>query len=395
MTLPERDRRWLPTPFHERTSAACETNEWYQWKAWTAVSCYTTVQEEYFAIRNAAGLFDMSPISKYRITGPDARAYLDRVVTRDLSAVVPGRVTYCPWCNDDGKVLDDGTLFCFEESRWRLCSQERHLDWLLWCAEGFDVEVVEETEDVAALALQGPTSCRVLKALGLAGIEELRPFHCREFSAHGIPLMVSRTGFTGDLGYELWVHPSAALQLWDRLAEAGAPFGLRPVGAHALDIARIEAGFLQAWVDFVPAGQAVRPDRTRSPFELGMEKLVHFAKPVFNGRRALLEEREKGSRYRLVKLDVEGNKPAKDSFIYDARRRVVGTVTSAVWAPSAKCNIAIASVRRPYGEPGDRLWAEIYYNRELQWNRVMARCRVVERPFFDPPRRRAVPAPDY
>jgi aminomethyltransferase len=207
--------------------------------------------------------------------------------------------------------------------------------------------------------------------------------------------MVSRTGFTGDLGYELWIEPARALDLWDALFTKGADHGIRPMGTHALEVARIEAGFIQAGVDFHPADSAVRLDRSRSPFELDLGRLVDFNKPFFNGRRALLEEQRRGPRFRFVRLDIEGNKPARSSYIYDSKRNVVGTVTSAEWSPSAKMNIALASLHMPWGLPGDELWAEIYYQRELKWARVMARCRVVEGAFFDPPRRRATPAADF
>lgn len=395
MTLPERDRRYRESPFHPRMAEACETNQWYTWKEYTAVQCYTSVQQEYFALRNAAGVFDLTAMTKYRITGPDGAAYLNRLMTRDLGRLAPGKVSYCVWCNDEGKVMDDGTVFCLREHRWRLCSQERHLDWLLWSAVGFDVNVVEETDEITGLALQGPTSCQILKRMGLARVENLKPFTLEHFTPNGTPITVSRTGFTGDLGYELWIDPLQALDVWDVLMECGAPLGIRPIGSLALDVARIEAGFIQAGIDFVPAEHAVRPERARSPFELGLGRLVDFSKPVFNGRRALLQEKKKGSRYRLVRLDVEGNKPARDSFIYTRRRKLVGTVTSATWSPSAKSNIAIASLDMPWGTSGDELWAEIYYNRELRWNRVMARCRVMREAFFDPPRRRATPALDH
>jgi aminomethyltransferase len=264
-------------------------------------------------------------------------------------------------------------------------------------AYGFDVSIVEDTHEVAALALQGPTSCAVLKAIGCQGVEQLPPFGISRFPFAGGELMVSRTGFTGDLGYELWVDPDQALALWDALFDKGANHGIRPMGTHALEVARIEAGFVQAHVDFLPADQAIHQDRSRSPFELDLGRLVDFKKPNFNGRRALLEEQRRGSRYRLVRLDIEGNKPARSSYIYDGKRsgNVVGTVTSAEWSPSAKANVALASMQMPWGRPGDELWAEIYYQRELKWSRVMARCRVVAGAFFDPPRRRATPAADF
>ena len=321
--------------------------------------------------------------------------FLNRLVARDVAKIKAGRVGYCVWCDDEGQVIDDGTIFHLRDNVYRLCSQERQLDWLLTSALGFDVTIREETADVAALAFQGPTSCAVLKKLGLAGIELLTPFSLRHYPFAGTELMVSRTGFTGDLGYELWIDPPHAEELWDRLFEAGRDHGIKPMGSNALEMSRIEAGFIQAGVDFLPSDRAVRPDRTRSPFELDLGRMVDLAKPNFTGRRALLAEQKRGSRYRLVKLDIDGNKPAKDAFIYDRNRKNVGTVTSAMWSPSAKTNIALASVRTPWGAPGDELWAEIYYQKELKWNRTMARCRVIEGAFFDPPRRRATPAPDF
>jgi len=383
------------TPFHPRTSVLNVLNEWHRWKDYTTADAYFDEALEYAAIRNACAVFDLTPMTKHRITGPDALAFLNRLVTRDVAKIKAGKVGYCVWCDDNGQVIDDGTIFHLREGDYRLCSQERQLDWLMRSAPGFDVAIIEDTHDVAALALQGPTSCAVLKKLGLTGIENLAPFGIAFFDLAGRELMVSRTGFTGDLGYELWIDPAGALALWDRLFEVGADHGIRPMGTHALEVARIEAGFMQAGVDFHPADQAVRLDRSRSPFELDLGRLVDFKKPNFNGRRALLEEQRRGSRYRFVRLDIEGNKPAKSSYIYDKRKNVIGTVTSAEWSPSAKANIALASLKMPWGRPGDELWAEIYYQRELKWSRVMARCRVVEGAFFDPPRRRATPAGDF
>ena len=383
-----------PTPFHSRTSAANKLNLWHRWKDYTVPDAYFDAGLEYNALRNACTVFDLSPITKQRVTGPDALAFLNRLMTRDVSKILPGHVGYCVWCNEEGQVIDDGTLFHLEQGVYRLCSQERQLDWLHASALGFNVSIDEETDDIAALAVQGPTSCAVLRALGLQGIEELKPFAMRTFSFAGAELMVSRTGFTGDLGYELWIAPSHAQVLWDRVFDAGRLQGIKPMGTVALELSRIEAGFIQVGIDFVPADQAVRPGRTRSPFELDLARLVDLTKANFTGRRALLAEHRRGSRHRLVRLDIEGNKPAKDAFIYDGRRKVVGTVTSAAWSPAAKANIALASLLRPRGEPGDALWAEIYYQKELKWSRVMAKCRVVEGAFYAPARRRQTPAPN-
>ena len=342
-------------------------------------------------------MFDLTPMTKHRITGPDSLAFLDRLVTRDVSKIKPGKVGYCIWCDDNGQVIDDGTIFHLKPGDYRLCSQERQLEWLERSAFGFDVQMVEDTHEVACLALQGPTSCAVLKAIGCTGAENLKPFDIAYWPFAGGELMVSRTGFTGDLGYELWTDNSRALALWDALFDKGALHGIRPMGTHALEIARIEAGFLQAHVDFLPADQAINLDRSRSPFELDLGRLVDFKKPNFNGRKALLEEQQRGSRYRFVRLEIAGNKTAHASYIYNSKRKgeVVGTVTSAEWSPSAKSNIALASLHMPWGRPGDELWADIYYQRELQWSRVTVPCRVVDGAFFDPPRRRATPAADF
>jgi aminomethyltransferase len=376
-------------------AAACEINQWDNWKGYTSPIAYTDVELEYFAIRNSCGVFDLTPMTKYRISGADAEAYLNRLVTRNLSKQAVGQVMYACWCDDAGQMLDDGTIFRLSEDTYRLCSQERHLDWLLWSAMGFDVQIDDETDAVAALAFQGPTSCAVLRRMGVTGVENLKPyrFDTVGFAAGGI--LISRTGFTGDLGYELWAPPELAETLWDQLMTAGEDFGIRPFGTEALNMARIEAGFIQAGVDFVPAQEAIRAERSRSPYELGLGWLVHLKKSNFNGRSSLIAEKAKGSRYNLVKLLVDGNKPAHNSFVFDRKNRLVGTVTSATWSPTTKSNLALASLEAPWGQLGDELFTEIYYTRELKWTRVMERCRVVEGAFFDPERRHATPAWDY
>jgi len=386
-------RAVLETPFHPRTSAANVLNAWHRWRDHTTADAYFDVGMEYTALRNACTVFDLSPMTKHLITGPDALAFMNRLVTRDVAKIKPGRVGYAAWCDDRGQVIDDGTIFHLKDNVFRLCSQERQLDWLLASALGFDVNIREESLDIAALAFQGPTSCAVLKHFGLVGIENLKPFGMQSFAFEGADLMVSRTGFTGDLGYELWIEPSRAIALWDRLFEAGANYGIKPMGTLALEMSRIEAAFIVAGVEFLPADRAVRTDRTRSPLELDLAWLVDFTKPNFTGRRALLAEQKRGSRYRLVRLDVEGNKVAKDAYVYDPRRNVIGVVTSAMWSAAAKASIALASVATPWGRPGDELFVDIYYQKELKWNRTMSRCRLVDGPFYAPARRKTTPAP--
>ncbi len=384
-----------PSPFHSRQKELNQLKEWSRWSDYLSVPAYWCESMEYFAGRNACGVFDLTPMVKHLVTGPDALAYLNRLMTRDVAKIKPGRVGYSVWCNDRGQVIDDGTIFHLREGVYRICSQEHQIDWFMTNAVGFDVNIVEDTHDVAALAVQGPTSCAVLKDMGLNGIENLTPFGLTCFDFEGFELMVSRTGYTGDLGYELWVDPDHAEVLWDRLFEAGELRGIRAMGSQALDLLRIEAGFILAGVDFLPSMEAVRPTHTRSPFELGLGWLVHFDKGVFNGRQALLEEKENGSRYHLVKLDIDGNKAAKDSFVFTKQGKYAGTVTSAMWSPSAKASIALASLEAPHGKPGEEFEVEIYYQRELKWNRVMAPCRVVKDVFWNPPRRRQTPPADF
>jgi aminomethyltransferase len=393
----------LKTPFHERARELSQLDSFVPWAGYSTVDVFTSVEQEYFAIRNASSLYDLTPMVKYRIAGAEALRFLNRLVTRDIRKVGPGRVAYALWCDDAGHLIDDGTVFCIAPNEYRLCTGERQLDWLRASAIGFDVEIREVTEDVAALAVQGPTSAKLLKAVGLAGVERLKPFGHGEFTMPGgagagaIPMMVSRTGFTGDLGYELWMQPADAEAVWDALMEVGRTRAVRPVGSKALNMARIEAGFVLPNLDFVSAAHTLYLGTERSPLELGLAWLVDFNKGHFTGRRALLAEQARGPRRRLVGLDIEGTKPAHNALLYTARsgRKEAGSVTSATWSPTCKRNLALAMVEAPYIATGSTVWAEIYLNRELVWERRMLRARVVERPFYAPQRRHATPPADF
>ena len=384
----------LKSPFYSRLAELDTVNEWHQWKGYSSADALYCEDTEYFAIRNATAVFDLTPMTKYRISGPDAMEFLNRFVTRDMAKIRPGRVAYAVWCDDNGQVIDDGTIFHLREGEYRLCSQERHYAWLMAATIGFDVSITHETEDVAALAVQGPTSFSVLDKMGVEGLDALKPFGLMHVDFEGSELMVSRTGFTGDLGYELWIEPDKAEALWDALFAAGEQFGIRAIGTHALELARIEAGFLAAYMEFLPADETVRTGRSRSPLELGLDWLVDFKKPNFNGRRALAEEKRNGSTWRLVKLDIEGNKPAHHSYIFaneKGSKGEIGFITSAAWSPVCKQNIALGTVRTPHGKAGDKVWVEVYYQREMHWSRAMAKATVVDKPFWFPPRRGVTP----
>ena len=387
----------LKTPFHERARALSQRDSFIPWAGYTTVDVFTAVEQEYFAIRNATTLYDLTPMVKYRIAGRDARAYLNRLVTRNIDKLNVNRVAYCVWCNDAGHIIDDGTVFRLSEDEYRLCTAERQLDWLLDSGLGFEVTVEEVTEHIAALAVQGPTSCSVLKAAGFRGVEGLKPFDIGHFTLGAVEVMVSRTGFTGELGYELWLAPAHALEIWDALMAAGRIRGIRAIGSQALNMARIEAGFIMPNIDFVSAEHTIRVGTEYSPLELGLAWLVDFNKGHFTGRRTLLRQSNAGVRRQLVGLDVAGNKPAHNALLYadQAGKREIGSVTSAVWSPTCKRNIALAMVDASHIKLGSTVWADIYLNRELRWERRMSPARVFERPFFAPDRRRITPPGEF
>lgn len=381
------------SPFHARLAALNINNDWYGWSGYKAPHTLADEELEYFAIRSTAALFDISPMTKYRISGPDAEAFCNRLTVRDVRKLGVGRVHYTCWCDDQGYVLDDGTLFRLGSQEFRLCSQERHLPWLLDSAEGFDVTIRDESTDIAGLALQGPVSYVVLRDAGFDGVENLKPFHLASFPHEGDSVVISRTGFTGDLGYELFCPRQQALSLWDRLMAVGEKNRLRAIGYAALNHARVEAGFIVANADFVTSETALREDRLRLPDEIGLDWLVDLEKPNFNGRNAIVKAREKKTlRHILVGLEVEGNVAGPLSLIYHRKKREVGIITASAWSPILKKNIAIASLTRPYGEKilGD-LWVEIYALRELNYQKLMKPVKIVPRPFLKLDRRGANP----
>lgn len=380
-------------PFQSRMAPLSRARSWGNWAGYVSPLVLDTVEFEYFAIRNQATLFDISPMHKYRITGPDALRVVNRLVTRDMSVIRDGRVSYVMWCDEEGMMIDDGTLFRFSETDFRLCCQEPMFGWLLDTAWGFDVSIVDESDTIAGVSLQGPTSFSVLNDAGLGAVADMKPFDWREIEPD---LWISRTGFTGDLGYEIWVPRGKALAMWDRIWAAGPQWGLRVIGSEALNIVRIEAGFIAAGVDFQPVHAAMRLHRGRTPIELGFEKMVSFDKGHFNGRRALLTHAKDGPRYYLARIDIGGFKPAQDALIYHRKKKEVGFVTSGVWSPTTKRNIALAEFKTPFGHAiKDDLWAEVYVNKEGRWDRRLVPITIETKPFFHNARSRATPPGPY
>jgi aminomethyltransferase len=383
--------------------------QWREWSGYFASSVYADAHDiEYNAIREAAALLDVSPLYKYVVSGPDAGRLVDRVITRDATRIPVGGVVYTPWCDEHGKVVDDGTIHRLDEDRWRWTAADPQLRWLRLNAAGLDVTITEETETTAALALQGPFSRAVLEAATETSFEDLRYFRRRGAKLpigprRRIPIDVSRTGYTGDLGYELWIPAEHAVAAWDALMTAGRPYGLRPAGMLALDVVRLEAGLILLEVDYTSSRHALNPEQSYSPFEIGLGRLVHLDAGPFVGKLALQREGAVGGpARRLVGLrldwygieglyDAQGLPPAISPVIdrspipVFANGRQVGKVTSHGWSPILKQAIALASVPAAYEAVGTRLQVE--WTVEGRRGRVDA--DVVELPFLDLPRKRA------
>lgn len=384
------------TPFHDRFESLSTTEEWMAWNTYKVPRVVDKLSTEYFGVRSGCAVMDLTPMEKYRITGKDAYQYVDRLVSRDISKLRPGRVTYVVWCNDEGKVIDDGTLFQFAENDYRLCSQHHQLDWLLISAAGFDVQIVVETHDVAALAVQGPTSYSVLDAAGIAGLETLKPFGIGDYRCGDIPVSISRTGYTGDLGYELWMQPEHALRVWDAIFDMQGYYDVHAMGLSALEMVRIEAGFIMPGFDFNAADSTIRNGYDRSPFEVGLGWVVNLEKGHFTGRKALLAEKSRPIQRRLTKIVVDGNKPVGEAFLYDGKDgRQTGEIKCATWSPILKANLALADIDYVNGKRPANLWAKIDYQRELKWHSTWARCEVHTKPFYSPEHRSATPPQRY
>ena len=396
----------IGTAFHERTLPLCESLSYRDWSGYYAVSSYEPHHEhEYNAIRNAAALIDISPLFKYRVRGPEATRLVDRVVTRDMRKVSVGQVIYTPWCDERGKVIDDGTVSRLAENTYRWTAADPSLRWFTQNAAGLDVEIEDISEQVSALALQGPTSGRLLQSIMRgASLEHLKYFRVTSGEVAGAQVDISRTGYTGDLGYEIWIPSEEAIRVWDALMDAGRAFDIHPAGMLALDVARIEAGLLLIDVDFHGSKKALVEAQRYSPFEMGLGRLVHLDKGRFVGQAALVEDERRGHAREIVGLEVDwtgverlyeeaGLPPAVSAVasrvavpVYGGGAQT-GRATSTTWSPTLKKLIALATVRREHARAGTRL--EMEYTVEAVRHRVGA--TVVKTPFFNPKRKTATP----
>ena len=385
------------TPFHERVAALCVSHAWRRWAGYLVASSYELSHErEYHAIRSAAALFDVSPLYKYLVRGKDAARLLDHVATRNIQNLQVGQVAYTPWCDAAGKVLDDGTIARLDETTFRVTAAEPNLRWLEENARGLDASIEDVSESIAALSLQGPASRAIL------GDIDLKYFRLKKAELGGSPVTISRTGYTGDLGFELWIEKEYALPVWDALIEVGTPRGITPAGMLALDVARIEAGLMLIDVDYVPARKAFIEAQTSSPYELDLAWAVDLKKERFVGREALAAEAARAPQWRFVGIEIEWESLERlyaevglatrvpgaawrTSVPIYAGAEQAGYASSGGWSPLLKKYFALAHLRAAHAAPGTQLEIEI----TVEHQRKRAAARVVKKPFFDPERKRA------
>ncbi|MBH31561.1 MAG: hypothetical protein CMG71_06165 [Candidatus Marinimicrobia bacterium] len=393
------------TPFHKRTSVLNHSQEWRRWSGYLSATTYDLTHDvEYYSIRTKAALLDITPLHKYIIKGSDAGIFLDRLVTRNIKVCKIGQVMYTPWCDEDGKQIDDGTVQHLSENRFRLTSAEPNMEWLTHNAAGLEVDISEDSEVTASLALQGPSSRAILNEVADENIDQLKFFWLTERWIGDIPVTISRTGYTGDLGYELWTPKENALTLWDRLMEAGAPFGITPTGLHALDMARIEASLILLDVDYISAQHAAIDLRKSSPFELGLGWTVKLKKKDFIGRTALENDHRRGTEWQLRGIEIEwepletlyrkiGLPPQLPGMawrtstpLYSGNEQV-GYATSGCWSPLLKKYIALAHLKTEYAKEGTPVQFEV----KVEHFRKTTSARVVKTPFYNPERKRTCP----
>ena len=391
------------TPFHQRTAPLMLGQAWRRWAGHTVASSYDLLHDrEYAAVRSAAALFDVSPLHKYLITGPDASRLLDRMVTRDVKKCKVGQVLYTPWCDAHGKVVDDGTISRLGDTTYRLTAAEPSLRWIDQNAFGLNVAVEEVSDALGALALQGPLSRTILNQVAENSLDGLKYFRVMSTRIAGVAVDISRTGYTGDLGYEIWVPAAEAVKVWDRLMEIGFDYGIVPAGIYALDLVRIEAGLVMLDVDYHSSHRAIIEDQKSSPYELSLDWTVNLDKGPFNGRQALIEERRRGPDWRFVGIEVDwesleglyaahGLPPSLPTVAWRASVPIyrdamqIGYASSGCWSPLLKKYIALAHIRAPHFAPDTRVEMEV----TVEHQRRRAAAWIRKLPFFDPERKKA------
>ena len=395
----------IGTAFHERTFPLCHSLNYREWSGYYTVSVYEVHHEhEYNAIRNACAMIDITPLYKYLVTGKDATKLVNRVITRDINKVKVGQVIYCCWCDEDGKVIDDGTISRLDENVYRWTAADPSLRWFKQNGLNMDVQIEDISEKVAAVALQGPTSGQLLKVAAEADIANLKYFRVTRGKINGVPVDISRTGYTGDLGYEIWVPWNDAVKVWDALMAKGKQFDIHAAGMLALDVARVEAGLLLIEVDYTSSKKALIPSQKYSPYELGFGKMVHLGKENFVGKSALQRDEKHGVPRQLVGLEVDwveveeqhdkfGLTPAAPAQasrvavpVY-AGDKHIGKATTTTFSPLLKKLISLASVETAYSKLGTRLQMEL----TIEARRLKTTATVVKLPFFNPARKTAVP----
>jgi len=393
------------SPFFERTTKLNESQEWRRWSGYLAATNYELTHEnEYFAIRTKAALLDITPLYKYIISGPDAQQFLDRLVTRNIGICKVGQVMYTPWCDEDGKQIDDGTVQRLANHKFRITSAEPNLGWIEHNAAGMDLSISDDSKTTAALALQGPNSRAILNSIASDSLDSLKFFWMMKTQFDDISVTISRTGYTGDLGYEIWMDPKDALSVWDLLMDKGKSYGITPTGLQALDMARIEAGLILLDVDYISARHAIIEPRKSSPYELGLGWAVKMKKKDFIGKKALKAELSRGPEWNLVGIEIEweelenlyrkaGLAPGLPSTawrtstpLYDGDEQV-GYATSGCWSPILKRYIALAHVKSEFSQLGSKLYFEL----KVEHFRKLTPAKVVNTPFFDPERKRSCP----
>lgn len=397
----------IKSPFHERTSAHNKNLDWKDWGGYFAANSYNKVNDfEYFAFRHSAGLIDVTPLFKYKVTGKDAKFFLSRLIVKDISKLKINQGTYCCWCDDRGMLIDDGTVMRFGEEEYFVTAADPSYSWFSRFVKKLDVQIEDVTDSIGSLALQGPMARTILKDMCDADLDSLKFFWTTSAKGNGFEFKISRTGYTGDLGYELWVKNEDAIKLFDAVWDAGQNYNIRMSGIAALDIARVEAGLVMNGVDYHSSLHALTPDQMSSPYELGLGWTVNLDREPFIGQRALRKEKESGSRWATVGLDINwpdlealyhkhGLPPHTEAgawrssipvYSSEGKTKQIGYATSGTWSPILKKNLALTTIQSEYSDLGSEVWFEV----TVEHHRHVIRAEVNKPQFFNPARKRSI-----